>query len=378
LMRQNVKSANNLYGGARVATSYNAGAFGLNSLDILFSVLIIYFFSPRFWEIASLFLPASRILSNPNNFDLLQAAILSLGFVGIAVKWELMAKIIYRFTFLFIMIGAASLSVFWSIDKAQTLKAAIYLGLIISFATALGLRFGESKLANIALISTFSLIVVQMLLSISKFSSAQMLAPSDFEISYCLVCAFWAMSSNTKYALFYAPIVLFCGAIVLLNQDIMGISVLIAIAGAYCVIFFSRLNNGEIISISGSIGVLVLLATFLVLGFGQQGFEYVAQTLGDFSLKSLIGNGYGLGQGKIQTYLIDGLGLIGILLGVFFVFFASLVAILSAKNRPSIVVAIFGFIALVMANFPAIGYNWGILILLFASVIIGLIPIRKS
>lgn len=377
-MRQNVKSANNLYGGARIAATYNKGAFGLDSLDILFSVLIIYFFSPRFWEIASLFLPSSRILSNPNTFDLLQAAIFSLGFVGIAVKWELMARIIHRFAFLFIMIGAAALSIFWSIDKAQTIKSTIYLGLIISFATAIGLRFGESKLANIALISSFSLLIAQMLLSISKFSSAQMLAPSNFEISYCLVCAFWAMSSNTKYALFYAPIVLFCGAIVILNQDIMGISALISIAGAYCVIFFSRLNNGEIISISGSIGVLVLLATFLVLGFGQQGFEYVAQILGDFSLKSLIGNGYGLGQGNIQTYLIDGLGLIGILLGVFFVFFAALVAILNAKNRPSIVIAIFGFLALVLANFPSIEYNWAILIFLFASNIIGLIPSRKN
>ncbi len=373
-MRQNIKSANNIYGGVRVASTYNKGAFGLSSFDILFSILIIFLFSPRFWQIAHIILPSSRILSTPNTMDLLQAAILSLGFVGIAVKWELMAKVFYRFTFLFLMIGAAALSVFWSIDKAQTIKATIYLALIISFSTALALRFGESKMANIALLSSFSLIIAQMLLSVSKLTNVDILAPNNFEISYCLVCAFWALSSNTKFALFYAPIVLFCGAIALLNQDVMGISALIAIGGAYCVIFFSKLNSGEIISISGSIGVLVILATFLVLGFGEQGFEYVANTLGNFSLKSLIGDGYGLGQGFIQNYFIDGLGLIGILFGVFFVFFAALVAILSAKNRPSIVIAIFGFLALIMANFPAISYNSPILIFLLGAIIIGLIP----
>jgi hypothetical protein len=344
------------------------------SLDIVFAVFVLIVLQPVFWQMISIVVPQASFIVGSVGIELLVSAILALGFVGVAVKWEAALYISQRNLLVYFLVAICFTSVFWSLNPAFTLKETLNFLLVIVFGLALALRFGEGRLSFIFAISSFIMLCGQMLLSITNLENAISLAPNSNELALCIISSSWAFIANKNLRVLFAPILLFSLVVSLLTLNILAIVAIVSILAGAIIIYLNRAAIGVVISLAGSISILLFAFTALIMFFGENSANYLNDRFSDFSKSQLLGIGFGVSQNTLIGNFIEGMGIIGLVLGLLLIFFALIIAIMTAKKRPASAVALFGISAQILVDGAHITLIAPIMIYFFAALSQGLAP----
>lgn len=320
--------------------------------DYMFAVLSILFLSDNFWQIIIKIFPQSNLFSNAIIVETLRSAIMALGFVGIAVKWEIAIKILGRFFIFLFGIALAIMSVFWSIDPAFSLHQGLNLLLLMCFSLALALRFELVNLSILAVSIAIFSIISQFALMVLKLPQTENLLFQNGEIAFLLVSSIWACFSIRKYQLIFAPIALFSAIIGVFSQDILVIGAILAMICAWAMINIFRFNHNVEIGIASVISIFMFLGALVILTLGNSISNALSDFYSQFDLKTILGQGFGIGENNIKSYFGAGLGLLGLCYGMLFLFFCLAIISIKARSHKYVSIIIFGFFAL-----PFLGLN---------------------
>lgn len=315
--------------------------------DFILAILSLLLLSDNFWQIGKIIFPNSRILADDLMFEIFKSAILSMGFVGIAVKWEMATKILGRFFILIIGAALCLFSVLWSQDPAASLHQAINFTLLIAFSFAISLRFGLEKLSIIALSFSIFSIFMQSILLFGDFIGLENLLFKNGEIAFALMAAIWAYYAQKNNKIIFASIAAFCALIGIFTQDMLSISVIIA---SFCAIImqaiYSKSKSIEI-GIAGAISIYMFLCALLVLTIGPKASDILSNLYSELNLQTILGNGYGVGMNNIAGYFGTGLGFLGLMFGLLFLFFSLAIITIKAKSHKYAAIPIFGLFAMI-------------------------------
>lgn len=361
----NVKNGSRaLFSNQNIAKSQN------NLFDYLFSALSILLLSDNFWQIIIRAFPQSKLFGDEIIIETLQSAILALGFVGIAVKWEIATKIMSRFFILLIGIALAIVSVFWSYDPALSLHQALNFSLLIAFSLALALRFDLKRLSLLAFSIGLFAIFAQFALELLQLPQMNGLLFKNGEIAFLLVTTVWACYANQKYQYFLAPIALFCAMIGIFAQDIIAIGVIISMFAAWAIINIFRISQSVEIGIAGAISIFMFLGAIFILFNGNAVSIILSNAYSEINLNTILGQGFAIGENTIAGNFGKGLGFLGLSYGMLFLFFCMAIISIKARTHKYISLVIFGFFTIAflgMGTFPLISLPIIFLIATIAS-----------
>ena len=341
--------------------------------DTFFILGVFLVLSSGFWQAITLKL-GFMAQSDVNVIKLLvQSAICALCFVPIAIYWE---KVRQLFVPLF-PVGVAMLmiatSAIWSLEHANSTRDTVVLFLM--FCAALGMVLHLTRYKLIALM-TIALVTSLLLQFMAQAVSGNLgnLHFKDSEMALCLAMAIMAFTYNRPSKILWlmiAALVFLVGIII--NEKQVYIVAIVSLIVA----IMHRLSLGikdRNFYIASQFVNIIGLFTVLVLFYGVDRLGQVFYLLAQMDGNSLIGNGF---SGEGQTILlsfVNGLGLLGFMLGLLFL--AYIIGGVLVKTNCGIGMKMFEFslIAIILGNSGGISTFGLVMLALFIAVCLNILP----
>jgi hypothetical protein len=325
----------------------------LSGWDIGLSAVALACMTAGLWRLW----PEAVGLDNaPLGFFIVKAGIASLGFVGIATRWEDTLRAFAANPLPLVLMALACSSAIWALTPTDAVRNAIMLIVIWGFGIALALRFNPRELAEIcAFAGLFGIL--------GQFAAHQGIPPVtayDGDIAFAIMGSAWAAWQVPARKTFWLLALGCCALLALGAGDIaslgaasgLGLGIGVARLGA------ARARNGRV-SVILTAWVLVALIIGVTL-FALFGVDPVTAKISSFfdSLgpNMLLGQGIGVAGQSFATGIGAGLGIVGVLL-MGLLAFATLFQVLLGERRISDGVA--GNIAIWFAAIGAILFSPG-------------------
>ncbi|MEN9855610.1 MAG: hypothetical protein RLZZ157_736 [Pseudomonadota bacterium] len=289
----------------------------LGGIDFAFATLALAFMTAGFWRLW----PEASLLSDPpTSVTIVQAGLLALGFIGIAMQWETWLRAFARNPTGLVFLGLALVSAFWAAAPSDSLRLAILLVLAWCFGMALSLRFGARALAEIAAMAG----VLGIFAQFGAHQGLPRLDGLDGDLAFAIVATAWAVWCAPSRRIIWA---LACGALAILAiilHDTTSLGAIIGFASGGLVGFAMRFTGRDgtrSVYATAWLLVFLLVAATLFFLFGADSVSgALSRFYSDLGSQNVLGDGFGSQGTSVASALGAGMGVVGLGAGLLLVF----------------------------------------------------------
>ncbi|KAF0113732.1 MAG: hypothetical protein FD163_1839 [Hyphomonadaceae bacterium] len=364
LMPQNKKSnfnqipkRNGNYGGSWVVSS---------DIDVLFALAALIILTPSFWSIIALAIGMDlQNFQNSLVLNIAKSIICSIGFIFVAVKWELAAHAATRFFVPIVLIGLTFLSTIWSLSPSETLRGSIQFFLIWVLGLGFTLRFKPSDFASFCGVAGATAIAFQIFIQIFAKDGAS-IGFMNAELGLAIVAFSWAMKTSNKYKLIWGAFALFGAIIAIYSKDEASFGGAIGVLMALAIETILKFNRSHMLQMAWVFVVILLGATIFLITRGQIASFAISELLDNLGSRSLFGIGFGTNDGTIFNEIAQGLGLFGLGVSVCLLMVGIYYAIFPINANANSLLPAFGLTGLIIATPNQIYFDSSLVIILCA------------
>lgn len=374
---KNYRQAPDNFGGNNVPAA-NKKPQELNfAPDTFFIFTVFLVLSSGLWQAIS-FKLGFMAQSDVNIMKLLvQSAFCALCFVPIAVYWERVRHLFVPLFPVFLAMLMVTSSSIWSGEHANSTRDSFVLFLMFCAALGMVLHFRSYKLIALMTITLVTSLLLQFMAQAIAGNLAN-LSFNDSELALCFSLSIMLVTYNRPSKILWfmiATMVLLVGIII--NDMQIYIVAIISIIVAIMHRLSFGIKDRNFFLASHFVNILGLV-TVLVLFYGGDRLGQVWYILSQMDTNSLIGAGFlGDGQSILKSF-VEGLGLIGFLLGLLFISY--IIGGLLVKNNTGVGVKMFEFslIAIILGNSGGISTFSLPMLALFIAVCLNIMPSSQN
>ena len=271
--------------------------------DIALLALALACFSAGFWR---MWPGAAGLDEAPLGPVILKAGVASMGLVGFAVRWEVLAPVLLRRLDGLVLVAICMASAVWALAPALALQHGILLLLVWVFGITIFARLSAADLASTAAFAGIFALSAQLV-------AARGLMPLDAldgDLSLALCAALWASAASAKWRWAWLAWAVALIALALVLGDLvslMAAGVGIVAAGlGYGLRWISARRPWTPIDVAVTLACSILTVTLLAL------FTPLALSSDPFGAINWIGYGFGVAGASISEGFGQGLGMLGL------------------------------------------------------------------
>ncbi|MFN7496275.1 MAG: hypothetical protein ACK5SF_02575 [Hyphomonadaceae bacterium] len=271
--------------------------------DLALLALALACFSAGFWR---MWPGAAGLDEAPLGPVFLKAGIASMGLVGFAVRWEVLAPLLLRRLDGLLLVAVCLCSAAWALAPAIALQHGILLLLVWVFGIAVAARLSAVDLAFTAAFAGLFALLAQLIAA----RGLMPLAALDGDLTLALCGALWASAASATWrwawlAWAVALIALALGLGDLVSLMAAGVGIVTAGLG-YGLRWISARRPWTPIDIAVTLACSILTVTLLAL------FTPLALSSDSFGAINWIGYGFGVAGSSISEGFGQGLGMLGL------------------------------------------------------------------
>jgi hypothetical protein len=301
--------------------------------DLALLALALACFSAGFWR---LWPGAAGLDEAPLGPVIVKAGVASIGLVGFAIRWEVLATILLRRLDGVALVAVCMASAAWALAPGIALQHGILLLLVWVFGLTVAARLPAADLA-------FTAAFAGILALLAQFVAARGLMPLgalDGDLSLALCAALWASAVSAKWRGYWMA---WAAALILLALVLGDIASVVAAgigiitAGlSYSLRWISARRPWTLIDVAVTLACAILMMTLLAL------FTPFARSSDPFGAINWIGYGFGVAGTSIREGFGEGLGVLGVGLAGIWLVLTSVRLALDRRASDSDGTAVFG------------------------------------
>ena len=249
---------------------------------------------------------------------ILKAGVASMGLVGFAVRWEVLAPILLRRLDGLLLVAICICSAAWALAPAIALQHGILLLVIWIFGLTIAARLSAVDLAITAALAGLCVIAAHFIAARGPMP----LTALDGDLTLALCAALWAAAAHAKWRWFWLAWAMALSALAFILGDVaslMAAGIGVITAGlSYGLRWISARRPLTPIDIALALACSILSVTLLGL------FTPLSLSLDRFEAINWFGYGFGVAGGDIRKGFGQGLGVLGLAIAGLWIVFSTL------------------------------------------------------